>query len=43
VPDNFVPHLFHLEIGMVNRAWEAFEEWVDVIVEGVPLLSGMPK
>jgi hypothetical protein len=35
-PDNFVPPLLHLEIGMVNQVWEAFEEWVDAIVEIVP-------
>jgi NACalpha-BTF3-like transcription factor len=35
-PDNFVPPLLHLEIGMVNQVWEAFEEWVDAIVEVVP-------
>jgi hypothetical protein len=30
------PPLLHLEIGMVNQAWEAFEGWVDDVVEVVP-------
>ncbi len=33
---NFVPPLLHLEIGMVNQAWEDFEKWVDDVVEVVP-------
>jgi hypothetical protein len=35
-PENFVPPLLHLEIGMVNQCWESFEEWVDEVVEIVP-------
>ena len=35
-PQNFVPSLLHLEIGMVNQAWESFEELVDDFVEIVP-------
>jgi hypothetical protein len=35
-PENFVPPLLHIEIGMVNQAWVAFEEWVDDVVEVVP-------
>ena len=31
-----MPPLLHLEIGMVNQAWESFEEWVDDVVEIVP-------
>jgi hypothetical protein len=30
------PPLLHLEIGMVNQAWEAFEGWVDDVIEVVP-------
>jgi hypothetical protein len=35
-PQNFVPPLLHLEIGMVNQAWESFKEWVNDVVEIVP-------
>jgi hypothetical protein len=35
-PQNFVPPLLHLEIGIVNQAWESFKEWVDDVVEIVP-------
>jgi hypothetical protein len=35
-PQNFVPPLLHLEIGMVNQAWDNFEDWVDEYVEVVP-------
>jgi hypothetical protein len=35
-PDNFVPPLLHLEIGMVNHVRDEFEEWVDNVVEVVP-------
>jgi hypothetical protein len=34
-PQNFVPPLLHLEIWMVNQAWEKFKEWVDDVVETV--------
>jgi hypothetical protein len=30
------PPLLHLEIGMVNQAWEVFEGWVDNVVEVIP-------
>jgi flagellar biosynthesis chaperone FliJ len=32
-PENFVPPLLHLEIGMVNQCRESFEEWVDEVTE----------
>ncbi len=35
-PQNFVPPLLHLEIGMVNQAWDAFEDWVDDAVKIAP-------
>jgi hypothetical protein len=35
-PQNFVPPLLHLEIGMVNQALDAFEDWVDDAVEIIP-------
>jgi hypothetical protein len=28
--------LLHLKIGMVNQAWERFEDWVDNVVKVVP-------
>jgi hypothetical protein len=35
-PLNFVPPLLHLEIGMVNQAWDALEDWVDDAVKIIP-------
>jgi hypothetical protein len=35
--DDFVPPLLHLEMGMVNLAWDAFELWIDNDVEMIPL------
>jgi len=34
--DDFVPPLLHLEMGMVNLAWDAFELWIDNDVEMIP-------
>jgi hypothetical protein len=31
-PKNFFPPLLHLEIGMVNQAWESFKEYVWMIL-----------
>ena len=36
-PDNFVPPLLHMEMGLVNQVWEDFENWVDGSVEIVPV------
>jgi hypothetical protein len=35
-PQDFVPPLLHMEIGMVNHAWDEFEQWIDDAVEMVP-------
>jgi len=35
-PENFVPPLLHMEIGMVNQVWEDMEGWIDGEVEVVP-------
>ena len=35
-PENFVPPLLHMEMGMVNQVWEHLEEWIDDKVENVP-------
>jgi hypothetical protein len=35
-PQNFVPPLLHLEIGMVNQGWDDFEKWIDNVVEVIP-------
>jgi hypothetical protein len=35
-PQNFVLPLLHLDIGMVNQAWESIQEWVDDVLEIVP-------
>jgi len=35
-PRNFVPPLLHLELGMVNQAFDNFEDWVDDAVEIIP-------
>lgn len=35
-PQHFVPPLLHLQIGMVNQAWDTFEEWIDNFVEVIP-------
>jgi hypothetical protein len=36
-PQNFVPPLLHLEIGMVNQMWDNLVEWIDEEVEINPL------
>lgn len=36
-PQNFVPPLLHLEIGMVNQMWDNLVEWIDEEVEIIPL------
>jgi hypothetical protein len=36
-PENFVPPLLHMEMGMVNQAWDQFEGWVNAVVEVIPL------
>jgi hypothetical protein len=38
-PSNFVPPLLHMEIGMVNQAWENFVNWVDDVVENFPRMK----
>ena len=35
-PENFVPPLLHMEIGMVNQVWVDMEGWIDDEVEVVP-------
>jgi hypothetical protein len=35
-PENFVPPLLHMEMGMVNQVWEDMEAWIDDVVEVVP-------
>ncbi len=35
-PQNFVPPLLHKEMGMVNQAWDYFEQWIDDVVEMIP-------
>jgi hypothetical protein len=34
--ETFVPPLLHMEMGLVNQVWDAFEEWIDAIVEIIP-------
>jgi hypothetical protein len=36
-PLDFVPPLLHMEIGMVNQAWESFQKWMDDYVEKIPV------
>lgn len=36
-PLDFVPPLLHMEIGMVNQAWESFQKWTDDYVEKIPV------
>jgi hypothetical protein len=36
-PQNFVPPLLHLKIGMVNQMWDNLVEWIDKEVEIIPL------
>ncbi len=36
-PDNFVPPLLHMEMGLVNQVWEDFENWVDGNIEMIPV------
>ncbi len=35
-PERFVPPLLHMEMGMVNQVWDAFEGWIDAFVEIIP-------
>jgi hypothetical protein len=35
-PQHFVAPLLHLEIGIINQLWEAFDEWVGGVVEITP-------
>jgi len=35
-PQDFAPPLLHMEIGMVNHAWDNFEQWIDDDVEMIP-------
>jgi hypothetical protein len=35
-PQDFVPPLLHIEIGMVNNAWDGFKQWIDDMVEMIP-------
>jgi len=32
-PQHFVPPFLHLQIGMVNQAWDSLEEWINNVVE----------
>jgi hypothetical protein len=36
-PDNFAPPLLHMEMGLINQAWEDFDTWVDDHVEMIPI------
>jgi len=36
-PKYFLPPLLHLQMGMVNQAFDNFEAWVDDYVEVIPL------
>ncbi len=36
-PQDFVPPLLHLKIGMVNQGWDGLEQWMDDNVEIIPL------
>ena len=38
-PQNFVPPMLHLEIGMVNLVWDTFELWIDNVAEMIPPLE----
>lgn len=38
-PQNFVPPMLHLEIGMVNLVWDTFELWIDNVAELIPPLE----
>jgi hypothetical protein len=42
-PQNFVPPLLHLEIGMVNQGWDDFEKWIDNVVEVIPQRAASEK
>jgi hypothetical protein len=35
-PDDFVPLLLHLEMGMVNQVWDSIKQWIDDHVEMIP-------
>ncbi len=35
-PQNFVPPILYLEMGMLNQAWDDFEQWIDDVVEMIP-------
>jgi hypothetical protein len=32
-PENFVPRLLHMEMGLVNQIWYVFEDWIDNFIE----------
>ncbi len=34
--DHNVPSLLHLEIGMINHAWDNFKNWMDDSVDMIP-------
>jgi hypothetical protein len=36
VPEKFLPPLLHMEMGLVNQIWYAFEDWIDKFVEIIP-------
>jgi hypothetical protein len=36
-PENLVPSLLHMEIGMVNDVWDSFQRWIDDDVERIPV------
>jgi hypothetical protein len=36
-PEDLVPPLLHMEIGMVNQVWDNFKEWIDDSVERIPV------
>lgn len=36
-PEDLVPPLLHMEIGMVNQVWDSFQMWIDDDIERVPV------
>jgi hypothetical protein len=36
-PDDFVPPLLHMEMGLVNQVWDDVETWIDDEVERIPV------
>jgi hypothetical protein len=36
-PDNFVPPLLHMEMGLVNQDWDDVGTWIDDEVERIPI------